>query len=171
MVQIVQVNDNAYNDQIRELLVEYFEWGNTRLNKEFGVNLDVEAIINRDIEEIDIYFPPHGGLFLGIKDSSYVGMIFLAKLLEGVAEIRRMYVRPQYRRLGIGRELFEAALQEGRRLGYSKILLDSPRSWREAHALYMSAGFREIDEYSGSELESEVPAEFRQNWVFMALEL
>jgi GNAT superfamily N-acetyltransferase len=165
MVQIVQVTDETYNDQIRELLVEYFRWGNARLDEEFGISLDIESIIDGDLEELEIYFPPDGGLFLAANDDGYMGIAFITEIREGVGEIRRMYVRPDYRRKGIGRILLKSAIEEGRRLGYSSVLLDSPRSWTEAHSLYKSAGFRDTDEYP----ESEVPADLRENWIFMAL--
>jgi GNAT superfamily N-acetyltransferase len=96
---------------------------------------------------------------------AYQGIAFITEIREGVGEIRRMYVRPGYRRQGIGRILLETAIEEGRRLGYSSVLLESPRSWSEAHGLYKSAGFGDTNEYP----ESEVPAEFRENWIFMAL--
>jgi len=108
-----------------------------------------------------------GGLFLADVDQALVGMIFLTELREGVGQIRRMYVRDAYRRRGIARTLFETAIRQARELGYAKLLLESPRSWVGAHALYRTLGFEAVEMYP----ESEVPVHLRNSWVFMQLAL
>ena len=58
--------------------------------------------------------------------------------------------------------LLERAVEDARTIGYTTLLLESPKSWKSAHSLYKSAGFLETQMHS----ESEVPAEFRQYWIF-----
>jgi GNAT superfamily N-acetyltransferase len=77
-----------------------------------------------------------------------------------------MYVRPAFRRKGIGRALAQRLISEARGIGYASIRLDSTRFMKAAHALYRSLGFREIEPYP----ESEIPPEFQSHWVFMELE-
>jgi predicted N-acetyltransferase YhbS len=86
---------------------------------------------------------------------------------EGIAEIKRMYVRPAFRRHGVGRALVDAAVAEMRSAGYAALRLDSAGFMADAHSLYRAAGFREIASYP----ESEVPASFHRHWVFMELPL
>jgi GNAT superfamily N-acetyltransferase len=86
---------------------------------------------------------------------------------EGVGETKRMYVRPAYRRKGIGRGLLECLVQEAEGMGLATLRLDTLRSMKEARALYRSAGFREIEPYP----ESEIPGELWANWVFMESDL
>lgn len=78
-----------------------------------------------------------------------------------------MYVRPQTRNRGVGRVLLNGLLEEARQIGYERVRLDSARFMTEAHQLYRSIGFREIEAYEGS----EIPAEFQKNWIFMELRL
>lgn len=68
-----------------------------------------------------------------------------------------MYVRPEFRRRGIGRYLLEAALEAAGEFGYSAIPLDSVRFMKQAHAMYRSIGFQNIEPYA----ESEIPEEYR----------
>ncbi len=64
-----------------------------------------------------------------------------------------MAVRPAYRRNGLGGALFGQAVDLARTIGYSRLLLESPRSWAGAHAVYTRHGFAPVDAYP----ESEVP--------------
>ena len=91
----------------------------------------------------------------------------MRKIREDIGEVKRMYVRPAFRGQGIGRALLDALIQEAGQIGYPRIRLDSTRFMKEAHALYRSAGFVEIAEYP----ESEIPAQFREHWIFMEMVL
>ena len=84
-----------------------------------------------------------------------------------IAEIKRTYVRPAFRRRDIGRALIDTAIKEVRAAGYSTLRLDSARFMTVAHAVYPAAEFRDISPY----LESEIPAAYHPFWVFMELSL
>jgi GNAT superfamily N-acetyltransferase len=167
MTQIKRITDRAHEQQVRELESEYFNWVNTQLHAEFLITLDIKKMITNDLENLEMYFPPTGGLFLAEHDQTPVGMIFLTQLRQGVGQIRRMYVRDAYRRRGIARSLFETAIREARNIGYLNLLLESPMSWNGAHALYHALGFQAVEMYP----ESEVPEHLRKYWVFMQLPL
>jgi ribosomal protein S18 acetylase RimI-like enzyme len=64
-----------------------------------------------------------------------------------VGEIKRVYVRPEGRGQGIGRRLTRAALDEAKRLGYHRVVLDTLPSMGSAVALYRKMGFRPIPAY------------------------
>jgi GNAT superfamily N-acetyltransferase len=167
MTQIKRITDRAQEQQVRELEFEYFTWVNTQLHAEFQITLDIEKMITNDLENLEMYFPPTGGLFLAEQDRTLIGMIFLTQLREGVGQIRRMYVRDAYRRRGIARALFKTAIEHARDIGYSSLVLESPMSWTGAHALYHALGFEAVEMYP----ESEVPEHLRKYWVFMQLPL
>jgi GNAT superfamily N-acetyltransferase len=86
---------------------------------------------------------------------------------DRTGEIKRMYVRPDFRGQGIGRALLEALLAEARPAGYRRVRLDSGPFMKAAHALYRRVGFHEIAPYP----ESEIPVAFHEQSVFMEKQL
>ena len=167
MTQIRRLTDRTEEPQIRALESEYFAWVNRQLHAEFQISLNVDQLIANDLTNLEIYLPPTGGLFLAETEQVVAGMIFLTQLRPQVGQIRRMYVREDFRRRGIARTLFETAIRQAREMGYAQLLLESPRSWAGAHALYHELGFEAVEMYP----ESEVPEQLRDYWVFMGLSL
>ena len=74
-----------------------------------------------------------------------------------------MYVRPLFRGKGIGRNLLQRVIEEAQLISYEKLKLDSARFMVEAHSLYQSMGFVEIEPYEGS----EIPKQYQIHWKFM----
>jgi GNAT superfamily N-acetyltransferase len=87
----------------------------------------------------------------------------IRRIRNDIGEIKRMDIRPKFRRKGYGRAMLEYLLEEGKTIGYPKIRLDSARFMHESHALYQSSGFLEIEPYP----ESEIPREIQEHWIFM----
>jgi len=88
----------------------------------------------------------------------------MSKVLNpSTGEIKRMYMRPEYRRQGLYKALLERLLEEADRIGYEHLRLDSARFMVAAHQLYRSFGFVEIEPYEGS----GIPPEYQKNWIFM----
>jgi len=164
---VQRVVDRSIQDQIGHLETEYFRWVNAELEAEFGICLDIEVMIARDLSELEIYLPPRGALFVAVDGVDLVGMIFLAPIRDDTAQIRRMYVRASRRRQGLGGTLFGAVVAAARDLGYARVLLESPRSWAGAHAVYQAHGFERVTAYP----ESEVPEHLRHYWIYLGLEL
>jgi len=150
---IDRLTDRARQDQVESLEREYFDWVNSELGSEFGIALDADSMIANDLAELEIYLPPDGAVLLASDDGQLAAMVFLTRLRPDAAQIRRMYVRPAYRRNGLGGALFGQAVDLARTIGYSRLLLESPRSWAGAHAVYTRHGFAPVDAYP----ESEVP--------------
>ncbi len=163
MSHIYQVKTGEEQAHVRELFWEYLQWANRRVNEEFGVTFDIEAMLEEDMAALAKFSPPDGRILLASCESRLAGIACLKKLREDVGEIKRMYVRPAFRGQGIGRSLLEALLSEARKIGYPLVRLDSARFMEAAHALYRSSGFREIEAYP----ESEIPPEFQAHWIFM----
>jgi GNAT superfamily N-acetyltransferase len=93
------------------------------------------------------YSPPEGRLFIALNGKTPVGCAALHRLRPDVGEIKRVYVRPEGRGQGIGRRLTRAALDEAKRLGYHRVVLDTLPSMGSAVALYRKMGFRPIPAY------------------------
>lgn len=166
-VRVVPADLESDAAHIRSLFWEYLQWANGRVNEEFGVNFDIETMIEDDMSHLDVFSPPNGRLVLACNGDEVVGIGCLRRSVEGVGEVKRMYVRPSARGRGIAREILNALLSEARTLGYGRIRLDSAGFMTAAHALYRSSGFRDIQPYP----ESEIPPEFQQHWVFMEMEV
>jgi GNAT superfamily N-acetyltransferase len=148
---------------VRELFSKYLQWVIGRANQEFGTDFDPETILEEDMEQLDIYSPPDGCLVLASEGHEVAGIGCLKKVRQSIGEIRRMYVRPEFRGRGLGRDILDALLSAAQDIGYSKVRLDSPRFVKEAHSLYRSAEFQEIEPYP----ESQIPPEFREHWIYM----
>ena len=70
------------------------------------------------------------------------------KQFESTCELKRMYVRKGFRRLGIGQKLLDTATDFAKGVGYSRMVLDSSRVLNAARALYLKNGFVDIDRYN-----------------------
>jgi putative acetyltransferase len=95
-----------------------------------------------------MYAPPSGSLLLATESGAAAGCVGIHALGDGVAEMKRLYVRPAFRRTGLGRTLAVRACDEARSCGYRSIRLDTIAGPMDAAiALYRSLGFREIPPY------------------------
>lgn len=93
------------------------------------------------------YAPPGGALLLARLDGRPVGIVALRPLGRGTAELKRMYVAPVARGLGLGRMLAEAAIARAADLGHRTVRLDTLPSMERAIALYRALGF--VDDTAG----------------------
>jgi putative acetyltransferase len=89
------------------------------------------------------YAPPRGALLV----AHGAGCVGLRPVDEHTCEMKRLYVRPSARGTGLGRRLAEAIVTEARRLGYTRMLLDTVPGMEVAQGLYAQLGFRDIAPY------------------------
>jgi len=97
------------------------------------------------------YAPPHGHLLLALVDGELAGCGAFRRLVDvdyaNACEMKRLYVRPAFRRFGLGRLLAQALFDEARHAGYSTVLHDTLDGMEAARGLYSSLGFVEIPPY------------------------
>ena len=98
------------------------------------------------------YVPPRGALLIARTGSGVAGCVALRPLDEQRGEMKRLYVRPAYRKSGLGKRLVDAVIDLARRAGYRELRLDTLASMASAQALYCRLGFVEIPPYNAAHL-------------------
>ena len=140
MVDLVQAQSQQDIERARELFREYEGW--------LGINLCFQNFEKELVELPGAYVPPDGRLLLAIENKKVAGCIALRKIGDGIGEMKRLFVRSEFRGKGLGRKLVEAIISEARKIGYERMRLDTlPGKMDEAIALYRSLGFKEIEPY------------------------
>jgi ribosomal protein S18 acetylase RimI-like enzyme len=94
------------------------------------------------------YAPPDGRLLLAMYEDQLAGCVALHKLEPGICEMKRLYLRPQFRGKRLGRALADQIIVEARQIGYQRMRLDTVEPvMKDAVAMYRKIGFREIEPY------------------------
>lgn len=154
-MQIQIVPGYGFPEEIRKLFTQYTTLL-TQGDPEFRYYLQLQ---NYDAEIARLeskYGPPDGKLYLALADGRSAGCVALRKLSDTQCEMKRLYVCPEYRGLGIGRLLTEQILRDARDIGYRQILLDTFPFLERAVGMYRRLGFRETEKYNDSPMESTI---------------
>jgi putative acetyltransferase len=94
------------------------------------------------------YAPPEGRLLLAKYEGQVAGCVALHRLEDGICEMKRLYLRPQFRGKGIGRALADRIISEARQIGYQRMRLDTVEPvMKDAVEMYRRLGFKEIAPY------------------------
>src|ERR1700734_969049 len=129
--------------EIRQLLREYEAW--------LGTDLCFQDFENELAGLPGSYAPPSGRLLIATAKNAAgnrsAGCVALRPFDESVCEMKRLFVRADFRGTGLGRRLARAIGDQARAIGYRKMRLDTLPQQREAHRLYASLGFGEIEPY------------------------
>lgn len=144
MVVIKSVNGEGKElDILRELFTGY--------QKELDEDLCFQSFDAELKEPLKKYGPPSGIIYLAYKNDIAAGCIALMSLPQEngkrICEMKRLYVKPEFRRHKIGRILIEQLLQKAKELGYVVMKLDTLQKLQAAIHLYKKYGFTETTSY------------------------
>ena len=135
------------------------------LFQEYANGLGFDLCFQRFDEELaglpGCYAEPAGGVWLAWMEGMPAGCVALRPLGDGMAEMKRLYVRPAYAGQGLGRQLAEAAVAGARERAYAAIRLDTLQSMTAANALYGKLGFQKIAVYCENPLPGALFYELR----------
>ncbi len=139
MIKLVAAHAEPALAQIAPLFREYAAGLNIDLSQQ-GFEEELATLPGR-------YGPPSGAILLATCDNRTAGCVALRLIESQTCEMKRLYVRPEFRGRGVGRALAVAIVAEARRAGYRRMLLDTLESMQAARGLYASLGFRPTAPY------------------------
>lgn len=119
-----------------------------------GVNLAFQGYDDEINNLPGKYALPYGKLYIAYYDNKAAGCIALRKFGNDGCEMKRLFVRPEYRYLKIGKKLVDKIIEDAHELKYKYMVLDTLSNLHEAIALYKKSGFQEIKAYYKNPLDN-----------------
>jgi putative acetyltransferase len=150
---VIRNAGDADLDEVRLLLREYAAYLNASVGDE---HICLENYEKELATLPSPYQAPNGVILLAMVDARAAGVAALKPLKlqrsavpgERPCEMKRLWVRPEFRGLGLGRRLCDALIEQARTLGYTSIYLDTmPATMRGANRIYMELGFVPVERY------------------------
>jgi ribosomal protein S18 acetylase RimI-like enzyme len=138
-IEFTLIDGSDLIEEIKQLFLEYAQSLKVDLSFQ-DFNTEIGALPGK-------YSPPEGALILALIGHKPAGCIALRKISDDVCEMKRLYVRDNYKGLGIGKKLINLILEEATRIGYRFIRLDTLPSMKKAQDLYQALGFYDIEPY------------------------
>jgi ribosomal protein S18 acetylase RimI-like enzyme len=141
LTELIQASTKEEIEIIRKLFLEYADW--------LGFELCFQGFDEELASLPGKYAPPKGRLYLLKENENYAGCIALREIDEGISEMKRLYVKPEYRGRGYGNLMCKKLIEDAKAIGYKKMRLDTiGERMKSAYALYKSFGFYEIEPYN-----------------------
>jgi len=167
VLKIHPAESEIHLQQVRELFAELSEWDTSQVSR---LGLDAQKAMEfyyAPGEETlpGPFAPPKGRIFLAAHSKAPAGCGGFIGLSHEICELKRMYVRPEFRRMHIGRQLLESLIAAAKDAGYSVMRLETVTFMDTAIAMYSSLGFKACPPYY------EIPENFRAITVFLQLDL
>ena len=167
------VSATSHRKTLIDLNVEYMSWISSELNRSLGISLETENgmpiadYASHMLDKICDEMSARGIFYLVSIDDQIVGMGGMRPISQDAAEIKRIYVRPEYRGQGVGSLLVQRLLRDALAFGYRRVCLDSAPFQQSANKIYEAIGFHECKPYPGC----EVPRSLHAVWRVMEISL
>jgi ribosomal protein S18 acetylase RimI-like enzyme len=165
--KLLTLDDHTSIERIKELVWEYFEWGNIMLKKHYGYELNIKEMMDTFISELPFYCLIDTRLYLVFHNKTIIGLGGFKKKGSRDVELKRIYLQEEFRGNGIGKTLISNLISDARKLEYAKMYLESADFMQKAYSLYQLFGFNKIQNYEGI----ETPKDYAANIYCMELKL
>ena len=147
MVRLDMASSASDLEEIRALFREYAE--------SLGVDLGYQGF-EEEVRDLPGHYAPPRGMLMLARGDDVIGCVGVRPFDDQTAEMKRLYVRPAGRGLGLGRTLAEAAIDFAREAGYRRMRLDTLPRMQRAQELYRALGFVAITPYRYSAVPGTV---------------
>ena len=142
-------------EKIKELFKEY-TYMLVKEDEDFAKYLKLQDY-DSELENLDIkYGLPKGRLYLATVEGEVAGCIALKYIDEKTCELKRLYVKPEFRGNKIADALVDQIIDDAKKIGYKKIQLDTLPFLKSAIHLYERYGFYEILPYNNSPMKKSL---------------
>jgi putative acetyltransferase len=169
-IEVHEITDEAGAAPCEEMYIEYVAWIFEQFKAVHGLDLAADGadVVHAEFRaEYPKLFGGRGRMVLATVDGTPAAVAALKPLSHDDSELKRMYVRPAFRGLGIARRLIEYVVEEARALGYRTVQLNTIDFMADAHRLYRSAGFIDCPPFPGETARHGVD----DHGLYMALDL
>lgn len=156
------------HEELVSINIEYLSWVHGEIGRTFGLAAraavtPVADCVASVVDKVCGERPPRGVFYLIDVHGQVAGMCGLRRVRDGVAEIKRLYVRPHHRGMKLGQLALQQLMSDASRFGYRRVCLDSAPFMAAAQRLYEAHGFVDCAAYEGT----EVPSVLQGRWRFM----
>jgi GNAT superfamily N-acetyltransferase len=166
MIDIRQCGTQEDRLAAAHLMAELAAWDSVETAKlGFSAKDVLDFYYSNEDEALDGILPPSGLTLLGYAGSEVVGCIAFRHLEPDICEVKRFYVRPNFRQAGFGGALISALIGEARQAGYKVMRLETVTFMSGAIRLYETTGFRHCPPYY------DIPDIFHPITIFMDMDL
>lgn len=129
MLNVIEADSGENLEVVRGLLEGYAGW----LESEGYVFPDGSQAFREQLADLPACFaPPEGRLLIATYRGEPAGCVALRRLSDGVCEMKRLYVRSEFRGRKVGRKLAEAIIEQAGKIGYGRMRIHTVSSMKKA---------------------------------------
>lgn len=139
-IEINKISSEQDLEDVKQLFREYVAF--------LQVNLDFQGFEEELAKLPAKYAEPEGCMFLAKVNAQPAGCVALWKLEDGICEMKRLYVKPEFQGLGLGKMLSQRLMEEAQIKAYHTMKLDTLKRLVSANKLYQNLGFSETKPYN-----------------------
>ena len=152
-MEIKELENYNATEPIKDIFLEYAQF--------LEVDLCFQGFEQELADLKKLYAPPSGCILIAIEGETLAGTVALKKIGEGVCEMKRLYVRPDFQKRGLGKELVQLLITKAKEKNYTLMRLDTLDKLQPAIMLYKSLGFVETTAYYHNPLPNVVYMELQ----------